>query len=518
MRMAERHMVIAVAVVICAAAWAAGQITPADEVVPPTTDIPREGCVTAECHPGIRDHEVLHGPINVHGCDSCHRLADVEAHRFEPTRPESEMCSFCHTAEVPDEHFRHAPFAEGKCIACHDPHGGDGPRLLRGRYQDICKSCHQDLAGDHEVVHGPVSAGACGACHEPHAAPNRQLLAASGRELCLRCHVTIGIKISSMPVVHEPAHGNCEVCHDPHATDSPSILNAQPSDLCIQCHEHIGTLMENATTQHGAVTTVRACMNCHDPHAADRPRLLRDDPKALCFECHDQPIELDDGTHLMDIRSIIESKKSLHGAIARSSCVTCHDIHGGGHQRLLVSEYPNKLYYPFLETGYALCFSCHDKQMVLLEETAEVTAFRNGTRNLHFEHVNRDKKGRTCRICHDAHAADRERHIRDAVPFGPAGWMLPIKFERTDDGGQCAAGCHRAYAYDRVEPVVYPSEAPEEDWKGDDLVPGTRAEPPPEEPADEPEGDPPRPQSEEPGDEQDELKRSPSGEQKDSEQ
>lgn len=43
---------------------------------PPTTDTPREGCVTAECHPGIKDRPNLHGPILVNGCDACHVLTD----------------------------------------------------------------------------------------------------------------------------------------------------------------------------------------------------------------------------------------------------------------------------------------------------------------------------------------------------------------------------------------------------------------------------------------------------------
>jgi hypothetical protein len=35
--------------------------------------------------------------------------------------------------------------------------------------------------------------------------------------------------------------------------------------------------------------------------------------------------------------------------------------------------------------------------------------------------------------------------------------MLPIRFESTDEGGRCAAGCHRAYEYNRREPLTYPT-------------------------------------------------------------
>jgi predicted CXXCH cytochrome family protein len=198
----------------------------------------------------------------------------------------------------------------------------------------------------------------------------------------------------------------------------------------------------------------------------------------LCFECHDKEITLPDGSKLANIKKIIETGKSLHGPVAQRDCTVCHQIHGSDHRRLLTNEYPTDLYYPFSESAYALCFSCHDKDLVLLERTTTVTNFRNGDQNLHYTHVNRDKKGRTCSVCHDAHAANRERHIRDSIPFGPKGWPLPIGYEKLPDGGQCLAGCHRAFKYDRVHPETYPDEEGTGEWKGTDLVPGERAEPP----------------------------------------
>jgi hypothetical protein len=33
--------------------------------------------------------------------------------------------------------------------------------------------------------------------------------------------------------------------------------------------------------------------------------------------------------------------------------------------------------------------------------------------------------------------------------------MLPIRFEKLNDGGRCAPGCHAPYEYDRVEPVTH---------------------------------------------------------------
>ena len=75
--------------------------------------------------------------------------------------------------------------------------------------------------------------------------------------------------------------------------------------------------------------------------------------------------------------------------------------------------------------------------------------------NLHYLHVNRDKKGRTCRACHETHASNAEKHIRDSVPFGKGGWELPIGFEKTASGGSCSPGCHKPIGYDRDRAVEY---------------------------------------------------------------
>ncbi len=448
----------------------------------PTSVIPREGCVTPTCHPGIKERPFLHGPVQVNGCDGCHRLTDPAKHRFEAVASRQEMCSLCHTQETADRPVVHEPFAKGDCLSCHDPHGSTEARLLRGeRYADACFACHKDMTGAHDRVHGPASVGACGACHEPHASRLPKLLNAEGRDLCLTCHVRTAMEIENSPVVHAPALGECRVCHDPHATDNPAILVEEPSKLCLQCHKDIGDTISSASTQHAAVTTKRSCLNCHMPHAGTHASLLRSDVKQLCFECHNQPIKLDDGTTLANMKQVIESGKSLHGAITQRGCVECHEIHGGGHRRLLTNEYPSDLYYPFGESAYALCFSCHDRQLVLLPTTDSATGFRNGTTNLHYVHVNKDTKGRSCRVCHDAHAANRDKHIRDDVPFGPGGWKLPIGFTAMPDGGSCAGGCHVPYQYNRVNAIPHPPPPPgarDGDWKGKDLAPGTRADPP----------------------------------------
>ena len=423
----------------------------------PTTVIPREGCVTSECHQEVKQHTHLHGPLKVNACDSCHRLTDAEQHVFERAREGDQLCYLCHEFSLPESVFVHEPLETDGCVACHEPHGGTGPMLLRGRtYTDLCSSCHEEQLGTKQLLHGPASAGACGACHEPHTSTNRMLLSEEGQALCLRCHISTAHQLETMHVVHAPAKGDCRICHDPHATDNPALLAEDAVTLCTSCHSGIAHTVDLAPNQHAAVVTERACLNCHDPHASDYPRLLKKDTLTLCFECHDKVLERKQGGQVANIKLVLEGSDSLHGSAAEQNCVACHQIHGSEFSRLLQSDYPAGIYTPFEDSTYSMCFTCHDRNLVSLRETDTVTGFRNGTTNLHYLHVHRDQKGRSCRICHDSHAASREHHIRAEVPFGQGGWLLPINWKPSADGGSCAAACHAAYEYDRVAPVVYP--------------------------------------------------------------
>lgn len=445
----------------------------------PTEPVAREGCVTAECHPGIKQRRFLHGPVHVNACDSCHTATDPAKHTFEPARSRHELCQLCHMVEVSADASKHEPFIQGECLSCHDPHGSSDNTMLRGKkYADACTTCHQDVTGAHDTVHGPASAGACGACHAPHASIYPKLLHAQGRDLCLRCHLATQLELESHPVRHEPVLGDCRICHAPHATDTRALLVADPSQLCVSCHADIAEKVAGAKTQHQALTTQKSCLNCHAAHAGDRSHLLLRQEKDLCLDCHNKVIKLDDGTKLTNMKDVLEKRSSLHGVLAEQSCSVCHEIHGSDNRRLLTSEYPAEIYTPFNEASYALCFACHDRQIVLQPKSTNGTTFRNGDTNLHYVHVNREEKGRSCKVCHDAHASNRARHIREEVPFGPGGWKLPIKYEQTPDGGRCGPGCHAQLEYNRNTPVVYPFKPGDKAWKGVDLVPGVRADTP----------------------------------------
>jgi predicted CXXCH cytochrome family protein len=423
-------------------------------VAKPTTSIPRGGCVTAECHAAIKATPFVHGPTAVDACDACHQEADVSAHTFTAPREGKALCDFCHQIELEREHV-HQPVAEGLCDECHSPHGGDNRFMLRaGAGAASCAECHDDVTEGLPEVHGPVAAGACTACHQAHSSDHAMLLIRAGRELCLECHATLKTRLASAQVVHGPVAEDCGSCHGVHAAEHKMLLAESAPGLCLDCHTEIEERAEEATVKHDAVLTDAACASCHTPHGSDVAALLKDKMVEVCLTCHDREIKLADGSMLANTKAVLSAGKNWHGPIAQDNCTACHQVHGGTIFRLLIEEYPPEFYSPFREENYALCFECHNSEIVTTAETDELTDFRNGEQNLHFVHVNKQVKGRTCRACHETHASSNPKHIRDEVPFGPGGWALPVGFQKTETGGSCNAGCHRVYAYDRVQPVL----------------------------------------------------------------
>ncbi len=104
---------------------------------------------------------------------------------------------------------------------------------------------------------------------------------------------------------------------------------------------------------------------------------------------------------------------------------------------------------PYDTDNYAICFQCHNKDLALDENTTTLTDFRDGDVNMHFLHVNKDKKGRSCKACHQVHASSQAKHIRESVPFGKISWELPVTFTKLENGGSCVVGCHSPKEYNR---------------------------------------------------------------------
>jgi predicted CXXCH cytochrome family protein len=150
---------------------------------------------------------------------------------------------------------------------------------------------------------------------------------------------------------------------------------------------------------------------------------------------------------LTDMRALLFGNPAWHQPIREDGCTGCHQPHGSLNFRLLKDSFPETFYAGFDLDEYGLCFSCHESGAMTIQWTRTLTGFRDGNRNLHYVHVNKEKRGRTCRACHSLHASPSELHVREEVPYGK--WLMPINFEKQSDGGSCHPGCHKIEVYDR---------------------------------------------------------------------
>lgn len=439
-----------------AAAPAAAE--PARRPAAPTTAIPATGCVTAECHPGVKEHRAVHAPVAGNGCDACHTLVDPEKHTFSYPRTKTEMCTFCHKMDLTGAAVIHKPLTTGDCLQCHSPHGANGKQFLRGQdMNELCEKCHESVTQGKRMLHGPVAAMACGACHGAHSAPLPKLLLARSRDLCLSCHAEMQAQISQAKFPHKAVEEDCVTCHEPHAANYPMLTRRPPVQMCTDaCHAVVKKEFSDAKFPHGAIFGDQGCLSCHTPHGGDLARMMRTAPIDVCMACHDKKIERPGMTAVAGLPEVLDPKEFKHGPIAQGSCSGCHSPHGGDNETRLTKAHPATFYATFDVEKYALCFTCHESQLALMSVTRTVTRFRNGDQNLHYLHVNR-ARGRSCRACHSTHASRNPMHVQESVPYGT--WEIPIRFVPSPTGGQCAAGCHQSLGYDRETPVVYKTAA-----------------------------------------------------------
>ncbi len=427
------------------AAPAAGPVEPAARPAGVVTFA--EGCVTPACHASLIAGASTHEPVVRDACGTCHE-PDTGGHVYPVARVRGDdLCSSCHETGA-DRPVRHGAMTQGACLACHRPHVSDGPALLAASsVRATCDGCH--LVAEGVATHAPYERGDCTACHDPHGASNERLLVGGeGAEHCVMCHAPVVADMAVARHTHAGLEGECLACHGAHATEHPGLLTAPAGEQCMACHEGVRRTVSEAVVTHDPVLTGDRCVTCHAPHASDNPSMLQDDQTDVCLSCHDEEVRASDGRLVRDMGDVIRGSAFVHGPVASSRCSACHAIHGAQHARLLEALNPALLTGTFDVSNYALCFSCHDQDLVLEARTTTTTRFRDGAVNLHNLHVTA-RGSRNCADCHAVHGADGPHLIAEAVAYQGSDWMMPMNYVPTEHGGTCAPGCHDALGYDR---------------------------------------------------------------------
>lgn len=413
---------------------------------------PEASCMTTECHVEMGEFKFPHGPSGMGECQMCHE-PDGKKHRFDAISDTPTLCSACHDSVTEEENV-HFPASED-CTLCHNPHGSEVPTMLKSKNQsDLCFACHDEEIMAGQYKHGPAAVGACSMCHNPHSSPFEKMLRVQGTDLCAECHTDFIKTMAEGTYLHGPVAQDCALCHNPHSGPKPKMLPATTHELCGKCHEEVIRIATESTVRHGPVEDVNGCLNCHLPHAAETAPQLKEPQLDLCLGCHNKPLDSGEGRLLTNMKALLDENEDWHGPIQEGECSGCHEIHGGENFRFVMEAYPAEFYSPYDPANYELCFTCHDPAMVRNEYTRTLTGFRDGDRNLHFLHVNKEERGRTCRACHEVHASQKPRHIRESVPYGK--WDLPLNYEKSELGGTCSPGCHASQTYDRTIRVSGP--------------------------------------------------------------
>jgi predicted CXXCH cytochrome family protein len=311
--------------------------------------------------------------------------------------------------------------------------------------------CHQRTVKK-DILHGPTATD-CTSCHESNGKEHPLedvegfALFAEGAALCYSCHVEHQAE-HDLKYVHKPVkNGECTECHEVHSSNDQKLVFAQAPDLCFFCHSKLDDGRKKAKTVHTPSYEGDACLQCHTPHASAQKRLLADVSRQLCLNCHNKIIKKEDGNLLANIEKHLTESTFEHRAL-RKRCTSCHDPHFSERELLLKENFPMGSYAKGIEENFTLCFECHDTDLLNVEKTTVGTEFRQGDRNLHFVHINKDK-GRNCTTCHDIHAANNTKLIATTVKFGR--WDMPLNYLPNDNGGTCATGCHKERSYSREE-------------------------------------------------------------------
>lgn len=355
-----------------------------------------------------------------------------------------------------DKKVVHPPYAWGDCSLCHTDPKGQTSELIMDT-PNLCYQCHdQKQKEGKKFVHGPVVAGACTACHNPHESENSTLLVEpSINALCTSCHEAKHTLFTEKSNIHPPVADSCVNCHDPHTEDHKYQLKAEPKmDLCLMCHADKKEHLSQITDKHGAIDRPNKCQECHDPHGTNTERMLKKDTiKDMCLSCHNEKLKTDeDGYELDNLAKHLKQNKDAHGPILWNDCAACHNPHGSNNHRMLKEPFPRTFYAKF-DKDNLLCFKCHESDRITEQKTKTATNFRNGEKNIHWVHVAKDEKGRTCRACHDFHATEKyPKHLRDKTKFGKINF--PLRYIPTETGGSCAPACHARRHYDRVTPKI----------------------------------------------------------------
>ncbi len=330
-----------------------------------------------QCHDRVDEDKFVHAAVAMKKCTFCHTphssdnpklikemgSAPGDKKSAVPVQIKdvsfTQVCAQCHKDKGEARAVRHFPFAQGRCMLCHRPHGSYFNKLLTKPSSVLCRDCHAQLfitgekkkisqkkvlgnrelffiaskkvnSGDDDLyIHGAVKTGRCSVCHEPHQSDNPKILRFSETgKLCYQCHSD---DLSGRDSIHPPAgDGTCDLCHSPHGSRIQFNLLDAPPSLCYNCHDKV----DDKKNVHPALK-INGCTGCHNPHGSDYKPLIITKLNELCITCHQ---DKKDGSHIFTGFTYqlhpVQGQKDPKREGKEFSCVSCHNPHSSDNPKL----------------------------------------------------------------------------------------------------------------------------------------------------------------------------------------
>lgn len=335
-----------------------------------------------------------------------------------------------------------------QCTTCHDPHDDTYGNFLviANGAGALCVACHRKpnwQSSPHNTStaawnytgqdpwpftesRGTVAEHACANCHTPHTAGNGRYLLnyASEEDNCLGCHngsvAATDIASDFAKVSHHPV----ETVTGIHRADEPvSIPAADRHVECADCHEpHSASVMDES-----GYSSISANVDGVDVNGGEKAEIAAE--FELCFRCHgdrsgvrgmptprvhDQAnVRLQFDNSNPSFHPVVgpgnnPDVPSLIAPYSENSTITCGDCHasdadsrlggqgpdgphGSIYASLLIRNYKTQDQTPESPGAYALCYSCHDRNSILGDESFPY----------HRLHVGDNRA--PCSVCHDPH-------------------------------------------------------------------------------------------------------------------
>jgi predicted CXXCH cytochrome family protein len=219
----------------------------------------------------MKEAVFVHPPVKDDPCTACHDPHGTPvAGILKKKMP--DLCTGCHDdigkkvakVKVPHKPLQH----EAGCVNCHSAHFAQSKGLLPADEQTVCLGCHgkddlgtprlknirKDLAGK-KHLHGPLGKGECKGCHDPHGSDSFRMLRgsypadlyASYKDgiygACLGCHEKNLLRYPDTTIYTAFRNGNqnlhyihvvnsrkgrtCRLCHEPHASNGEKLISKE---------------------------------------------------------------------------------------------------------------------------------------------------------------------------------------------------------------------------------------------------------------------------------------------------